>query len=342
MATSEQQCICGRFAPVTEAAALAAADWAGKGDALAAAAASRRAMAKALMSVPFRGRVVAGRVYDPDGEGLFLGSMTGAFSGEGDATAEGGVETSGSEAWDLAVKPLEGQRALAKGLDGALSLLAVGPSGSLVSVPDMYMQKLMVGGPAAQVIDIDAPVERNITAVAAALGKEPGELTVAVLDRARHEELIEDIKRSGARLKLMEDGDISAGIATAVQEADVELCIGIGGSTEGIITAAAMRCLGGAVQARFWPVSRHQVETLQSMGFADVEARLSTDQIAGEGVLVAATAVTRGRFLDGVKRRSGDVHTETLLMCSRCSTVRVIKTVSRRTGAKTPVALKTM
>jgi fructose-1,6-bisphosphatase II len=201
------------------------------------------------------------------------------------------------------------------------------------------MQKIIVGGPAAGAIDIEEPVGRNIKAVAAALGRRAEDLTVVVLDRPRHEDLIEEIKASGARLKLIDDGDVSAGIAAAVDDTGIDLCIGIGGATEGIITAAAMRCLGGEIQGRFWPVSRYQVETIKTMGIEDVEARLTSKQMAGEGVLVAATAVTRGRFLRGVDVRPDGVRTETILMCSSCHKIRLVRTIHRVPGTASPVAL---
>lgn len=342
MPMNDQQCMCDRFAPVTEAAALAAAEWVGRGDTLAGPSAARRAMSEALSSLPFSGRVVAGRADDPSGEGLHLGDITGALAyepgGEGENAPAGGA-LAPETMWDLAVKPLEGHHALAKGLDGALSMLAAGPKGSLTSVPEMYMQKIVVGGAARLAIDIDASVERNVRSVAAALGRQPADLTVVVLDRPRHEDLIEEIKRSGARIKLIEDGDVSAGIAAAVDDTGIDLCIGIGGSTEGIITAAAMRCLGGEMNARFWPVSRYQVETIRSMGIEDVEARLTSGDMAGDGVLVVATAVTRSRFLNGVKRRCDGVRTESMVMCSRCRRIRVVRTIHRAPDDTCPVAL---
>ncbi len=152
-----------------------------------------------------------------------------------------------------------------------------------MAVPEMYMQKMIVAGQAAAAIDIDAPVVDNVKAVAAALGRRPEDLRVLVLDRARHEDLIAQIRRSGARLTLIEDGDVSAGIAAAVQDAGVDMYIGIGGSTEGIITAAALRCLGGEIQARFWPVSRYQVEQVRAAGIENVEAAVDHQRHGGRG-----------------------------------------------------------
>jgi fructose-1,6-bisphosphatase II len=303
-------------------------------------------MAEQLAVLPFCGRVVAGRVSAEAGEGLHVGDEIGALAGACEQRDPGETDCGGvpglMRECDLAIRALEGQDALSRGLDGALAMIAAGPRGSLMSVPEMYMQKIIVGGAAAGAIDIDEPVGRNIKAVASALGRRVEDLTVVVLDRPRHEDLIEEIKASGARLKLIDDGDVSAGIAAAVDDTGIDLCIGIGGATEGIITAAAMRCLGGEIQGRFWPVSRYQVETIKAMGIEDVEARLTSEQMAGEGVLVAATAVTRGRFLRGVGKRSDGVRTETLLMCSSCHKIRLVRTIHRVSETASPVALWTL
>lgn len=335
-------CMCSRFSPVTEAAALAAAEWIGKGDGLAGVLAARRAMSDVLASIPFCGRVAAGRGADDLGGALGQGGVTGAAIGAAcEGTAEAEAAALEDQMWDLALAPLEGHGVLARGLDGALSLMAVGPAGSLMQVPEMYMQKLVVSGQAAGAIDIDVPVGQNIMNVAEALDRRPDDLTVAVLNRPRHEELIEEIKESGARLKLMDDGDLSAGISAAAKDSDVDICIGIGGSTEGIITAAAMRCLGGEIQARFWPVSRRQVDTIKKMGIDDVEATLTSKDMAGEGVLVAATAVTRGRFLRGVEKGFDGVRTETLVMCSECHKIEMVRTIHRGPDTPFPVGLWT-
>lgn len=344
MWASEGGCICGRFAPVTEAAALAAAEWVGRGDGLSAEAAARHAMHEALSALPFSGRIVTGRTAPSECDRLYLGEEIGLLTGKSASGAEA-IDDASSEPLglgecDLAVKPLEGANVLGKGLDGALSMLAVGPRGSLMSVPDMYMQKIAVGRMGARAVDMDAPVEKNLKNVASALGKSIKDLSVTVLERPRHEDLIEEVRRCGCRLTLIEDGDVSAGIAAAVEETGVDVCIGIGGSTEGIVTAAAMRCLGGEIQARFWPVSRYQVETIKAMGIENVEARLTSEEMAGEGVLVAATAVTRGRFLRGTEIRGDEARTETILMCSRCHRIRVMQTIHRAPLATSAVTLR--
>jgi len=336
----EQLCMCSRFAPITEAAALTAADWVGRGDAVAADQAARDAMAAVLDTVSFQAQVVAGRMAQDVSVPMRLGQIVGSASASGEAgggSPEEPCSVSDSDSWDLAVAPIEGHQGLARGLDGALAMIAAAPTGGIMTVPEMYMQKIAVSGAAAHAIDMRASVGDNIHAVAQALGRNPHELTVAVLDRPRHEELIEDIKSCGARLRLIDDGDVSASIAAAVPDTGIDICMGIGGSTEGIITAAALRCLGGAMQARFWPVSRYQVETLRDLGIDDIEVLLRTEDMAREGVLVAVTAVTSGRFLRGVAHRSDGTWTETMVMCSHCNKISLVKTIHRQgEGQPTP------
>ena len=342
MASIDGQCLCDRFARVTEGAALAAADWVGRGDGLAGDRAAREAMAAELARVPFRARVVAGRGGHPDSSALQVGDEVGGgwTPQPEEGAGDGGMGEEGA-LWELAVDPLEGHRPLARGSDGAMAMLAVGPPGSIMAVPEMYMQKMIVAGEAASAIDIGAPMADNVKSVAAVLGRRREDLSVVVLDRARHEDLIAQVKRSGARLKLIEDGDVSAGIAAAVRDSGVDMYVGIGGSTQGIITAAALRCVGGEIQALFWPVSRYQVEQVRGSGIEDVEARLTTSDMAGDGVLFAATAVTGGRFLRGVDLRSDGARTETLVLCSRCHAVRVVKTIHRPENGEPRVCLET-
>ncbi len=337
---TDGRCICARFAVVTEAAALGAADWIGRGDGLAGELAARTAMADALAEAPVKVRVVASR---GSGRGPAVLQPGDELGGAPDHLAGGGGGVAEADGflreWDAVVQPLEALNALARGAEGALAMIAAGPRGSLMAVPEMYMQKVMVAGLAATAVDIDASVGENIRRVAAALGREPGELVVVVLDRPRHEELAAQIRAAGARLRLIPDGDISAGIAAAARDSGVHMTIGIGGSVEGVIAAAAMRCLGGVIHARFWPVSRHQVEQVRAAGLADVEAPLTTSDMARDGVLFAATGVTGGRFLRGIDARPDGVRTETLVLCSKCHAVRIIKTLHRTENGGPMVAL---
>jgi fructose-1,6-bisphosphatase II len=339
----EGRCICGRFALVTEAGGLAAAAWTGRGDGLLGDQAAREAMAAELeqMPAPFEARVVTGHGGVESSRALCVGDVLGPNkeADDGKGADISSVESS-QWSWDLGVEPLEGHAALARGLDGALCVLAAGPPGSIMAVPEMYMQKLIVAGEVSGAVDIDVPMIDNINSLAAALGRRPTDLSVVVLDRPRHEDLIEQIRRTGARLTLITDGDVSAGIAAVTRDAGVDMYVGIGGSTEGIVTAAALRCLGGQIQARFWPVSRHQVEQLRAAGVEDIETRLTTSDMAGDGVVFVATAVTGGRFLKGIDSRPDGVRSETLILCSRCHAVRVLKTVHRPTNEGPKVSLE--
>lgn len=316
---------------MTEAAALAAAEWMGRGDDVAAVGAARQAMAAELARAPIRARIVAGRSGGPCCDALCVGDEIGSEVGPWVSTKLGDAPwlVDAPELWDLAVDPIQAPNLLARGTDGALAMIAAGPAGSLLPVPEMYMQKLIVPAEAAGKVDLDAPVTDNIKAVAAALGKPAEQLNVVVLERPRHEELVDQMRRTGVRIRLITDGDVSAGLAVASGDAGVDMYIGIGGSTEGILAAAALQCLGGEIQARFWPVSRHQVELVKNAGIADIETLLHTSDMAGEGVLFAATAITGGRFLKGVSFRRDGIHTETLILCSRCRAVRKIQTVHR-------------
>lgn len=331
MPESERQCICSRFAVVTEAAALAAASWMGRSDGIAASVAAREAMAAELACMPLRARVIAGRAGAPSCDTLKVGEEVGRDVGPWVSSRldDGGFSLEIPDMWDLAIDPLQAPNALARGVDGALAMIAAGPPGSLLPAPEMYMQKIIVPMRAAQAIDLDAPIGKNIHAVAAALGRRPEDVIVVVLDRPRHEELIEQVREAGARVRLIEDGDVSAGLAVASGDAGVDVYIGIGGSTEAILVAVALRCLGGEIQARFWPVSRRQVEMVKAAGIEDVERRLTLQDMAGEGVLFSATSVTGGRFLKAIAHRADGISTETLVLCSRCRAVRKIQTLHR-------------
>jgi fructose-1,6-bisphosphatase II len=342
MQDSQGGCICSRFAAVTEAAALAAAELLGRDDAAAADTAARNAMAAELSRVCVRGRVVAGRAAgSPDTRAVAVGSEVGREKGPWFTSAAGAAEelTDDPEPWDLAIDPLQAPNSLARGTSGALAMLAAGPAGSLMAVPEMYMQKLVVPSVAAEGVDLDAPLCDNLAAVAAALGRRPGDLTVVVLDRPRHEDLISQIRRCGARVTLINDGDISASLAVVAGDSGVDMCVGIGGSTEGILTAAILRCTGGVMQARFWPISRQQVEMLRATGIGDIEAKLASRDMVGEGVLVSATSVTGGRFLRAVDAKPYGIRTESFVFCSRCNKIRKIQTIHRLKGADYPVQL---
>lgn len=331
LVNSEGRCICTRFVTFSEAAALGAAEWIGRGDGLAGELAARTAMAEALSESPVKVRIVGSRGSGRGQAVLQTGEVLGGSPFEWVTSDDEIKERLAGQVpvWDAVVQPLEAVNALARGAEGALAMIAAGPEGCLRQVPEMYMQKVIVAGQAAAAVDIDASVGDNIRGVAKALGIRPSELGVVVLDRPRHEELAAQVRAAGARLKLIPDGDISAGIAAALRESGVHMSIGIGGAIEGVLAAAALRCLGGDMQARFWPVSRHQVDQVRAAGIEDVETPLKAVDLAGDGVLFCATAVTGGRFLRGVDIRPDGIQTETAIMCSNCHAVRTIKSLHR-------------
>ena len=229
---------------------------------------------------------------------------------------------------DLAVEPVEGLHLLARGQQGAISAVAVSPRGSMLRTPDMYMSKLIVGPQAKGSIDIDAPVSENIHAIAEANGRKPSEITVAVLDRERHEDLIEQIRGTGARIQLRLEGDLTPAIAVGLHGADLHAIIGIGGAPEGVLAAAVLKCLGGEIQAKMWPTQRSQVETLKEFGLDDPERKLTLDDlIRGDEVIFAATGITQGETLYGVRYFRGGARTNTVVMSTEPRMVRFIDTI---------------
>ena len=240
----------------------------------------------------------------------------------GDELGAGGPEV------DLAVEPIEGLQLLVKGQEGSISAVVAAPRGSMLRTPDMYMSKLIVGPGARGAIDIDAPVSENISAIAEAMGRKPAEITVAVLDRERHETLIEEIRKTGARIQIRPEGDLTPAIAVGLRGADLHAIIGIGGAPEGILAAAVMKCLGGEMQARMWPTQRSQVEKLEEYGHDDPERKLTLDDLIRHDDLVfAATGITPGETLEGVRYFRGGARTHTVVMSTEPRVVRFMDTI---------------
>ena len=255
-----------------------------------------------------------GRVRAPKGEAGILSP--------GDAVGAGGPEV------DLVVEPVEGLQLLVKGQEGAISAVVAAPRGSMLRTPDMYMSKLIVGPGARGAIDIDAPVSENIAAIAEAMGRKPSEITVAVLDRDRHESLIDEIRQTGARIQIRPEGDLTPAIAVGLRGADLHAIIGIGGAPEGILAAAVMKCLGGEMQARMWPTQRSQVEKLKEYGFENPEMKLTLDDlIRADDVVFAATGITPGEPLSGVRYFRGGARTHTVVMSTEPRVVRFMDTI---------------
>jgi len=235
---------------------------------------------------------------------------------------------SGETAIDLAVEPVEGLHLLTRGQQGAISAVAAAPRGTMLRTPDMYMSKLIVGPYAKGSIDIDAPVAENINAIAEANGRRPSEVTVAVLDRARHEDLIEQIRETGARIQIRPEGDLTPAIAVGLRGSGLHAIIGIGGAPEGVLAAAVIKCLGGEIQAKMWPTQRSQVEKLKEYGLEDPEKKLTLDDlIRGDDLVFVATGITPGETLQGVRYFRGGARTHTVVMSTGPHMVRFMDTI---------------
>jgi fructose-1,6-bisphosphatase II len=260
----------------------------------------------ALDQLPIDARVVIGA----SGE-------DGQLSG-GEQVGDGGVQ------FDLALDPLEGRGVVARGGYGAMSMVAVGEPGSFQTLPDMYMRKMAVGPKARGAIDLGKPVGDNIRGIADAFGRMVGDVTTIVLDRPRHHDLIEEIRAAGARIKLIQDGDVTASISAAIRGTNDHLAIGIGGTRQAVLTAAALRCLGGELQAQLWPTTRREVEAAREAGLDDLERLFTIEDLAPGEVIVVATGVSNGDLLRGVRFLADSARTHSLVMCTRCNWVRFV------------------
>ncbi len=298
-------CPCALFARATEWAALGSARWLGRDDQDAAEEAAEVAMLAGLTELPISGTVVIG----PD---------TGAVLTTGSAVGAGG------QAFDLAVDPLEGRAVVARGDYGAMSMIGVGESGSFPRLPQMYMRKIAVGPVARGKIDLGKSVGENVVAIAEAYGRRTNDITAIVLDRPRHHALVEEIRAAGARIKLIQDGDVTASITAAVRGTNDHVAVGIGGARQAVLSAAALRCLGGELQAQLWPTARSEIEQAQEHGIDDVYKVFETDELAPGEVIVAATGVTNGDLLRGVRYLTDSARTHSIVMCTRHNWVRFV------------------
>jgi fructose-1,6-bisphosphatase II len=291
---------------VTERAALASGRWLGRGDTDGAHEAALSGMRAALDLMPIEGRIVIGAGEDGD----VLGAET--------------VVGNGGQPVDLAVDPLEGPSVVARGDHGAMAMVAAGDPGSLPRLPQMYMRKLAVGPAARGRVDLRRSIGENVQAIADAYGRNPNDVTAIVLDRPRHTDLIEELRASGARIKLIQDGDVTSAINAAIRGTNDHLAIGIGGARQTVMAAAALRCLGGELLAQFWPVSRTEIAQAREYGFDDMEKVFTIDELAPAEVIVAATGVTNGDLLRGVRYLADSARTQSLVMCTRCNWVRFV------------------
>jgi fructose-1,6-bisphosphatase II len=302
----EARCHCEAYAAVTERAALASARWLGRGDVKGAQESAATAMREGLDELDISGRIVVGG--DEETDALAIGAVVGS----------GGAEV------DLAVDPLEGRAVVARGDYGAMSMIAVGESGTFPGLPQMYMRKIAVGPVARGTIDLGQPVGENVRAVAEAFGRTTNSITAIVLDRPRHHDLVEEIRAAGARIKLIQDGDVTASITAAIRGTNDHIAVGIGGARQAVLSAAALRCLGGELQAQLWPTSRTEIEQAAEYGIDDVYKVFTTDELAPGEVVVAATGVTNSDLLRGVRYLADSARTHSIVMCTRHNWVRFV------------------
>jgi fructose-1,6-bisphosphatase class II len=303
---------------VTEAAALASARLMGRGDDAAAARAAVAAMRSALNDLGARGEVVIGEGERDRAPMLFVGERVGR-GGAADAEVE------------LAVEPLEGTHLCATGAPNAISVVAMGEKGTFLRAPDTYMEKIAVGPGGRGAIDLRRGPTENLRRIADALGKYVEDLTVVVLDRPRHEKLVREIREAGARIKLIPDGDVAGALNTCFPDTGVDVLMGVGGAPEGVISAAAIRCVGGDIQGRLQLRDEEDRARARAMGMTDLEKVLTAEELAGGNVMVAATGVTNGDFLKGVRFTGEGARSHSVVMRSKSGTVRYIETVHRFT-----------
>lgn len=295
---------------VTEAAALSSARWMGRGKKDEADDAATSAMRDVFDTIPMKGTVVIGEGEMDEAPMLYIGEKLGTGFGP---------------RVDVAVDPLEGTEIVASGSWNALAVLAIADHGRLLHAPDMYMDKIAVGPEAIGKIDIDAPVADNLHAVAKAKGKDIEDVVVTILDRERHAKLIQDVRDTGARIKLIPAGDVAGAINTAFDETGVDILLGSGGAPEGVIAAVGLKCLGGEMQGKLLPQNDDELARCTEMGIDDVSRPLlMSDLVGGEDCIFAATGVTEGELLKGVNFKSSKATTQSLVMRAKSGTVRFV------------------
>jgi fructose-1,6-bisphosphatase II len=302
---------------VTEAAAIESSRFMGRGERDAADAAATEAMRRTMDEIDFAGRIVIGEGERDEAPMLYIGERVGRDGADGDVPRV-----------DIAVDPLEGTNLVAHGQAGAITVLAASEAGGLTHAPDTYMEKICVGPVAAGKVDVRDTPTGNLRHIAEALGRRVQDITVVILERPRHDALIAEVREAGARIKLIGDGDLSAAIACAVSGTGVHVVMGTGGAPEGVITAAALRCLGGEIQARFRYRNDDERERGARMGHGDEDRVYTTEDLApGENLVFAATGVTPGDLLNGVRFFGGGARTHSLVMAYQAKQVRFVDTV---------------
>lgn len=309
---------------VTELAALNSARWMGRGQKMEADDAATTAMRRMFDTVQVDGTVVIGEGEMDEAPMLYIGERLG---------------TGVAPEVDIAVDPLEGTNILANGLWNALSVVAVAPRGTLLHAPDMYMEKIAVGPKARGKVSLDASVRDNLEAVAQASQKDISDVVAVLLDRPRHQEIIRQVREAGARIKLITDGDVAAAVNTAFDDTGVDIMFGIGGAPEGVLAAAALKCLGGDLQGRLVPENDEQLARCHSMGIDDVNRILTMeDLVKGDDAIFAATGVTEGELLRGVRfMGKSKARTHSLVMRAKTGTVRFVEAVHDLSRKPMPV-----
>lgn len=303
---------------VTEAAALVSSQFMGKGDKNGADGAAVEAMRKAFESVKISGEVVIGEGELDEAPMLYIGEKV-------------GMNTEDSMEVDIAVDPLDGTTLIAKGLPNAISVIAMGSKGSLLNAPDTYMKKIVVGPKAKGAIDLTKTPEENIISVAKALGKKTSQMTISVQDRERHNDIIQAARKLGSRIQMFSDGDVATGIATCFEDTGIDMMMGIGGGPEGVILAAAIKCMGGDMQGQIYPLSDQERSRCYEMGLSDsdIDKVLLIDDLAkGDNLFFAATGITEGYLLEGVKNIDDNkAKTQSVVMRAKTGTIRFVDAI---------------
>ena len=293
------------FLQTAQSAAIAAARTIGRGERKHSDHVAVEAMRKAMDRVPMRGRIVIGEGERDEAPMLYIGE-------------EVGTHAAGTPEVDIAVDPLEGTNLCAKGAPNSIAVLAAAPRGGLLHAPDVYLEKLVVGPRAKSAVSIEAKPAENLKAIAKCLNRSVSDLLVVILDRPRHETLIAEVRAAGARIRLIGDGDLAPGIAAALEGSGVHAVMGAGGAPEGVLTAAAMRCLGGGIQGRLMPAKEGDRERLAKAGFKDLSKVFGLDDLApSDDIVLCASGVTDGDLMKGVRFFGGGSRTRSLVMRSR-------------------------
>lgn len=298
------------FVRVTEAAAIAASEFIGRGDKKAADRAAVEAMRSSFNAVDIKGTVVIGEGERDEAPMLFIGEEIG--SGKGPEV-------------DIAVDPIEGTNSVAFGFPNSIAVFAVGPKGTLLRAPDIYMNKIAVGPEAKDAVHLDSSVKQNVEAVARALQKPVGEVTVIILDRPRHEQIIKEVREAGARVRLIPDGDVAGAIAPCLPDSGVDLLLGVGAAPEGVIAATAIKCFGGFMQGRLAPKDDAERKRVVEKG-SDPDELLELEDLAkGDEVEFAATGIVDGPILRGITSSHHGIVTHSIAMRAKTKTIRFIE-----------------